>query len=61
VNLIALCFSFGQNWRNLQENRTEMKLASFQLQEEKKQIRMDESREDDALGKKKLKSARFCM
>jgi len=29
-----------------------MKLASFQLQEEKKQIRMDESREDDALGKK---------
>ena len=52
MNLIALCFSFGQNWRNLQENRTEMKLASFQLQEEKKQIRMDESREDDALGKK---------
>jgi len=36
-----------------------MKLASFQLQEEKKQIRMDESREDDALGKKKIEISKI--
>jgi len=36
-----------------------MKLASFQLQEEKKQIRMDESREDDSLGKKALEISKI--